>query len=93
MPPRCGARSSDINAGITGLVDWAHIINTPDHADAGIKALQETGIRSVYAYRLRQYVARRLVVRSWTTRAARCGSTGRMRAGSASSTSTRTMAS
>ena len=40
----------DINAGITGLVDWAHIINTPDHADAGINALQESGIRSVYAY-------------------------------------------
>jgi cytosine/adenosine deaminase-related metal-dependent hydrolase len=40
----------DINAGITGLVDWAHIINTPDHADAGIHGLQEAGIRSVYAY-------------------------------------------
>ena len=40
----------DINAGITSLVDWAHIINTPDHADAGIKGLQESGIRSVYAY-------------------------------------------
>jgi len=40
----------DINAGITGLVDWAHIINTPDHADAGIQALREAGIRSVYAY-------------------------------------------
>src|SRR5262249_4991649 len=24
-----------INAGITTLVDWSHIINTPDHADAG----------------------------------------------------------
>ena len=40
----------DINAGITGLVDWAHIINTPDHADAGIQGLQESGLRSVYAY-------------------------------------------
>ena len=39
-----------INAGITGLVDWSHIINTPDHADAGIQGLQESGIRSVYAY-------------------------------------------
>ena len=39
-----------INAGITTLVDWAHIINTPDHADAGIRALQESKIRSVYAY-------------------------------------------
>jgi cytosine/adenosine deaminase-related metal-dependent hydrolase len=40
----------DINSGITTLVDWAHIINTPEHADAGIRGLQESGIRSVYAY-------------------------------------------
>ena len=40
----------DINAGITGLVDWAHIMNTPDHADASVKALQDSGIRSVFAY-------------------------------------------
>ena len=39
-----------INAGITTLVDWSHIINTPDHADAGIRGLQESRIRSVYAY-------------------------------------------
>ena len=39
-----------INAGITTLVDWSHIINTPDHADAGIEGLQDTKIRSVYAY-------------------------------------------
>ena len=39
-----------INAGITTLVDWAHIMNTPDHADASVKALQESGIRSVFAY-------------------------------------------
>ena len=39
-----------INAGITTLVDWAHIMNTPDHADASVAALQETGIRSVFAY-------------------------------------------
>ncbi len=38
------------NAGITTLVDWSHIINTPEHADAGIRGLQESGIRSVYAY-------------------------------------------
>jgi len=38
------------NAGITTLVDWSHIINTPAHADAGIQGLQESGIRSVYAY-------------------------------------------
>jgi len=39
-----------INAGITTLVDWAHIMNTPDHADASIDALSATGIRSVFAY-------------------------------------------
>jgi len=39
-----------INAGITTLVDWAHIMNTPEHADASVEALQESGIRSVFAY-------------------------------------------
>ncbi|MDP8905741.1 MAG: amidohydrolase family protein [Chloroflexota bacterium] len=39
-----------INAGITTLVDWSHIMNTPDHADAAIKALQESGLRSVFAF-------------------------------------------
>jgi cytosine/adenosine deaminase-related metal-dependent hydrolase len=39
-----------LNAGITTLVDWSHIMNTPDHADAAIKGLQDTKIRSVFAY-------------------------------------------
>jgi 5-methylthioadenosine/S-adenosylhomocysteine deaminase len=39
-----------LNAGITTLVDWSHINNTPDHPDAAIRALQEVGIRSQYAY-------------------------------------------
>ena len=39
-----------INAGITTLVDWSHIMNTPDHADAAIQGLQESGIRSVFAF-------------------------------------------
>ncbi len=39
-----------INAGITTLVDWSHIMNTPEHADAAIEALKETGIRAVFAY-------------------------------------------
>ena len=39
-----------LNAGITTLVDWAHIMNTPEHADASINALQESRIRSVFAY-------------------------------------------
>jgi 5-methylthioadenosine/S-adenosylhomocysteine deaminase len=39
-----------INAGITTLVDWSHINNSPEHPDAAISALKETGIRAQYAY-------------------------------------------
>ena len=39
-----------INAGITTLVDWSHIMNTPAHADEAIRGLQELGIRSVFAF-------------------------------------------
>ena len=39
-----------INAGITTLVDWSHIMNTPEHADAAVNGLQATGIRSVFAF-------------------------------------------
>jgi cytosine/adenosine deaminase-related metal-dependent hydrolase len=39
-----------VNAGITTLVDWSHIMNTPEHADAAIRGLQESGIRSVFAF-------------------------------------------
>lgn len=39
-----------LDAGITAVVDWANVINTPEHADAGIHALFESGIRGVYAY-------------------------------------------
>jgi 5-methylthioadenosine/S-adenosylhomocysteine deaminase len=39
-----------INAGVTTLLDWSHIQNTPDHSDQAIRGLQETGIRSVFAY-------------------------------------------
>ena len=39
-----------LNAGITTLVDWSHINNTPEHPNAAIQALAETGIRAQYAY-------------------------------------------
>ena len=39
-----------LNAGITTLVDWSHINNTPEHPDAGVRGLQEAGIRAQYAY-------------------------------------------
>jgi 5-methylthioadenosine/S-adenosylhomocysteine deaminase len=39
-----------IDAGITTLLDWSHIQNTPEHSDAAISALAESGLRSVFAY-------------------------------------------
>ena len=39
-----------INAGVTTVLDWSHIGNSPAHADACIDALRGTGIRAVYAY-------------------------------------------
>ncbi|MPY54751.1 amidohydrolase family protein [Streptomyces acidicola] len=39
-----------LSAGITTLVDWSHINNTPEHPDAALQALTETGIRAQYAY-------------------------------------------
>ncbi|MEU6698580.1 amidohydrolase family protein [Pseudonocardia sp. NPDC046786] len=39
-----------LDAGITTLLDWAHANNTPEHADAGVRALTEAGIRAVYAH-------------------------------------------
>jgi 5-methylthioadenosine/S-adenosylhomocysteine deaminase len=39
-----------VNAGITTLVDWSHINNTPDHPDAALQGLREAGIRAQYAY-------------------------------------------
>jgi 5-methylthioadenosine/S-adenosylhomocysteine deaminase len=39
-----------VNAGITTLVDWSHINNTPDHPDAALLGLREAGIRAQYAY-------------------------------------------
>jgi 5-methylthioadenosine/S-adenosylhomocysteine deaminase len=39
-----------INAGITTLVDWSHIMNTPEHADAAVKGLQDAGLRAVFAF-------------------------------------------
>jgi len=41
---------SALDAGITTVVDWSHIQQTPAHTDAAIKALQESGIRSMFGY-------------------------------------------
>lgn len=39
-----------VNAGITTIVDWSHNNNTPDHADAAIQAVFDSGIRAVWGY-------------------------------------------
>ena len=39
-----------MNAGITMLLDWSHIGNSPEHTDAAIEGLRESGMRAVYAY-------------------------------------------
>jgi cytosine/adenosine deaminase-related metal-dependent hydrolase len=41
---------SALDAGITTVVDWSHIQNTPAHTDAAIRALQESGMRAMFAY-------------------------------------------
>src|SRR3954469_17459207 len=39
-----------INAGITTLLDWSHVNNTPEHSDAAVAGLTEAGIRAIYAH-------------------------------------------
>jgi len=39
-----------INAGITTLLDWSHISNSPEHSDAAVQGLRDSGIRAVYGY-------------------------------------------
>jgi cytosine/adenosine deaminase-related metal-dependent hydrolase len=39
-----------IEVGITTILDWSHIQNSPEHTDAAIKALTDSGIRAVFAY-------------------------------------------
>lgn len=41
-----------LNAGVTTVVDHAHLVATPDHADALLTGLEHTGIRAVYCYGL-----------------------------------------
>lgn len=39
-----------LNGGITTMLDWSHIMNSPAHADAAIHGLADSGIRGVFAY-------------------------------------------
>jgi cytosine/adenosine deaminase-related metal-dependent hydrolase/ribose/xylose/arabinose/galactoside ABC-type transport system permease subunit len=39
-----------IDAGITTLLDWSHIQASPAHTDAVVQALEDSGLRAVFAY-------------------------------------------
>jgi cytosine/adenosine deaminase-related metal-dependent hydrolase len=36
--------------GVTTMLDWAHAVNSPEHADASVEALDDSGSRAVFAY-------------------------------------------
>lgn len=39
-----------IDAGVTTLLDWSHIQGSPAHTDAVVQALNDSGLRAVFAY-------------------------------------------
>ena len=39
-----------IDAGVTTILDWSHINNTPEHADEAIHGLSDARLRAVYCY-------------------------------------------
>lgn len=41
---------SALDAGVTTLMDWSHLQITPEHTDALIKGLQDSGVRAVFGY-------------------------------------------
>lgn len=41
---------SALDSGITTMLDWSHVQNSPEHADAAIHALRDSGIRGVFAH-------------------------------------------
>lgn len=41
---------SALEMGTTTLLDWAHVMNTPDHADSAIEGLRASGIRAVFGH-------------------------------------------
>src|SRR5262245_17017980 len=60
-----------IDAGITTILDWSHIQAGPEHTDAAIQALQESGLRAVFAYGPVWYEAPRREHPEWFRRVAK----------------------
>ena len=44
------AAAEAIHSGITFVHDWCHNVRSPDHAEAALRALEETGIRARFSY-------------------------------------------
>ncbi len=60
-----------IDAGITTILDWSHIQASPEYTDAAIRALQESGMRAVFAYGPVWYEAPKVEHPDWFRRAAK----------------------
>lgn len=39
-----------INAGVTTILDFSHCNNTPEHSDAAVTGLRDSGIRALFSY-------------------------------------------
>ncbi|MFF4988975.1 amidohydrolase family protein [Streptosporangium saharense] len=39
-----------LDSGTTTLMDWSHVQNSPEHADAAIQGLREAGVRAVFGH-------------------------------------------
>ncbi len=39
-----------LDSGITTMLDWSHIMNSPAHADEAVRALRESGMRAIFAH-------------------------------------------
>ncbi len=48
-----------LNAGVTTVLDWSHVQNTPQHTDAAIQALRDSGMRAVFGYGAAQIAGKR----------------------------------
>jgi 5-methylthioadenosine/S-adenosylhomocysteine deaminase len=44
------AIANALDSGVTTVFDWCHVINTPEHGEAGIQAHREMGMRAVFGY-------------------------------------------
>ena len=52
-----------IDAGVTTLLDWSHISNSPEHADEAIRGLRDARLARRLLPRQPEHLARRVVVR------------------------------